>query len=448
MVWIGRRSYGIYLWHWPALVLVAAKFGPLSAPARGAVLLGSVGAAALSFRFLEDPVRHSTWLAARDRRSLALGGSLVVAGLAVGIITVALPHDNAGGGVAAAPTLPGQSTLTTVGPIVTLTSPVPTTGDTTQSTTSGAPARAAVTTAPTTTPATTTPATTTPPVTTVGVELLLAAEKASLDEGAQITAVPSNATPPVSRSKGDRPQIYHDGCVLQDGTATVRSCVYGDPASAVDIALFGDSHAAQWFPALEQLSLERHWKLDVYVKSGCPTADVRIRRTYLDPECVAWRKNVAARLSETHPALLVISSTAYDPGGSDVGVPTDVAWRRGLTDTINAIRPDAGQMLIIGDTPLPAHEVPNCLAAFPRSVRRCIAQRSTAIDTSRLELEKELAAEHTAQFVSVSDWLCGSTECPVIDGNIVMYRDNNHMTATMSRFLAPLLATAVSPLVP
>jgi hypothetical protein len=105
-------------------------------------------------------------------------------------------------------------------------------------------------------------------------------------------------------------------------------------------------------------------------------------------------------------------------------------------------------MLIIGDTPLPAHEVPNCLAAFPRSVRHCIAERSTAIDTSRLELEKELAAEHTAQFVSVSDWLCGSTECPVIDGNIVMYRDNNHMTATMSRFLAPLLATAVSPLVP
>ena len=74
LTWTGARSYSIYLWHWPALVLVAAYFGPLPAWARLAVVLASVVVAAVTFAILEDPVRHWRWLAAKARRGLALGG--------------------------------------------------------------------------------------------------------------------------------------------------------------------------------------------------------------------------------------------------------------------------------------------------------------------------------------------------------------------------------------
>jgi hypothetical protein len=50
--------------------------------------------------------------------------------------------------------------------------------------------------------------------------------------------------------------------------------------------------------------------------------------------------------------------------------------------------------------------------------------------------------------VSTSDWLCGTNECPVVLGNIVMYRDNNHVSATMSRYLAPFVQAAMLPLLP
>ncbi len=56
--WVGVRSYGIYLWHYPIIALTAPPGGGESL-ARGTLqLAASVGAAALSWRFVEEPVRH------------------------------------------------------------------------------------------------------------------------------------------------------------------------------------------------------------------------------------------------------------------------------------------------------------------------------------------------------------------------------------------------------
>jgi peptidoglycan/LPS O-acetylase OafA/YrhL len=56
LVWIGRRSYGIYLWHEVVNVLVPA---PQSRPAilvRAMVLgLVTLGVAQLSWRYIESP---------------------------------------------------------------------------------------------------------------------------------------------------------------------------------------------------------------------------------------------------------------------------------------------------------------------------------------------------------------------------------------------------------
>ncbi|MDY5403394.1 MAG: acyltransferase family protein [Trueperella sp.] len=58
MVWIGQRSYGIYLWHWPLWVLATYHIHMPRPLAAAVVLAASVTAAHLSFTYVETPIRR------------------------------------------------------------------------------------------------------------------------------------------------------------------------------------------------------------------------------------------------------------------------------------------------------------------------------------------------------------------------------------------------------
>ena len=63
LAWIGQRSYGIYLWHWPVILLIDAdqstqSAGPAYLWSRAWAVLVTMAIADLSFRFLETPVRR------------------------------------------------------------------------------------------------------------------------------------------------------------------------------------------------------------------------------------------------------------------------------------------------------------------------------------------------------------------------------------------------------
>jgi len=97
--YLGQRSYGLYLWHWPIFMVTRPS---LDVPLDGIPLLLlrlglTVGIAELSYRFLEMPIRRgaidrwlTTWREAsgRARTRLTRQGTAVVAVLAAIVLSV------------------------------------------------------------------------------------------------------------------------------------------------------------------------------------------------------------------------------------------------------------------------------------------------------------------------------------------------------------------------
>jgi peptidoglycan/LPS O-acetylase OafA/YrhL len=78
MQWVGARSYSLYLWHWPLLIIAAQYLGDdLTMVQATGMLVAATIASALTYRLLENPVRRSRYLAPRTGLTLAMGAALI-----------------------------------------------------------------------------------------------------------------------------------------------------------------------------------------------------------------------------------------------------------------------------------------------------------------------------------------------------------------------------------
>lgn len=92
LVWLGQRSYGVYLYHWPLLIALSPERTGLDGLALAtARVAATLAMAEASYRFLEQPIRQRRRLVASGPALAAAVGGVVV----VLAATVALPTSSA-----------------------------------------------------------------------------------------------------------------------------------------------------------------------------------------------------------------------------------------------------------------------------------------------------------------------------------------------------------------
>ena len=227
-----------------------------------------------------------------------------------------------------------------------------------------------------------------------------------------------------------KPAVYGDGCHVNYGETKSGYCTYGDKSSSTTIVLYGDSHAAQWFPTLEKLAKERGFKLISLTKSACPAVDSKRpdQGAFKQVHCTKWRQNSIERIAKIKPLAVITSSFQYfTPANERVSRAT--WWREGQKRLLTSLKGTTNHLIYISDTPRPLRDIPNCLASRNSSV--CDStEKSTVSVVSGFDV------------INPTPWLC-SSYCPAIVDGTVAYRDASHISVEMALKLLPKFEEAL-----
>jgi peptidoglycan/LPS O-acetylase OafA/YrhL len=417
--WLGGISYCLYLWHYPVLVLAPDVLGHPLAPAQSVVAVAfALALAVLTSILVEQPLRYSTWLNLQRGWSLVTGGALSVAAAAIAVLVLA-----------SLPSLAGTGTVN-VAALSSRLGPPFDAGRHADRHHAADPARPARHLSPN--------------------EARIAALDARIEAVVAASAnevVPSNVQPPLATASADEPSPMWDGCFDGFTDTEVNSCDYGDTASSRSIVLFGDSHAMMWFPAIDAIANQRHYQLVALAKATCPPLDLEVFSPDLDEwywQCDTWREAAVARIEALHPAVVILGFSREYGVSNDQVLVYGTAWMNGLAEMIRTLRATGAKVVVMGPVPYPPFLVPDCLAAHLDNPWVCsMPDKAPWYVVQGVAAEEKVVEAAGGSYVDVQPWFCTTKTCLTLIGNIVAYRDDNHITATYASWLTPAVAAVL-----
>jgi peptidoglycan/LPS O-acetylase OafA/YrhL len=241
----------------------------------------------------------------------------------------------------------------------------------------------------------------------------------------------------------DRGESFADGCLVGISGTNSNRCLYGDREGDRTLILFGDSHAMQYFPPLQAVAKRNHLRLIALTKAECPPAEVEVRSMVADREysqCDAWRQEELERIEMAGRSTVVVmsSDTAYTPYGEDgeqlSGPQAADAMEAGYVATLQRLHRFGLRTVVIRDTPVAPDEVPACVSEHLDDLASCDFPHKL---TWEKEFERRAARRAPgSHLIDLTPEICPQNICRSVIGNALVYRDDNHLTATFARTLS------------
>lgn len=389
MVKIGELSYSLYLWHWPLIVIGGSVLGGLT-ETTGLIIVGlSIIPAWLSLRYIEAPFQARILDAQSDGGKLGSGLMMTLAAAAASLLLA----------ISVTATPPPSSVAFTPQQV------------------NGITAKP------------------------VGAEALAAGVPLEVKDSYP------DVTPAAVNAKDDVPEVNRNGCMVNAESVEAKACSFGDLESTRVIALVGDSHAAMLIPAFEAWGISEKVRVDTYTKGACPfvAGDVEYNGAAYTA-CSEWVEKVTQQLLSTKPEAVISTMSRYRviDGGAlsfdDSKQPLTVMFE----EAMRPLQAAGIKTASLRDTPRPDMAVPDCVAKNGSALSKCALPVSQVLladgpDVRASERNKEIGLiDLTAAFCS--------SQCPAVIEGILVYRDNNHLTATYARTLHKQLGEGLKPI--
>lgn len=216
----------------------------------------------------------------------------------------------------------------------------------------------------------------------------------------------------------------------------MKVCTYGQPKEgALSVALLGDSHAATLLPGLQTQLAANNWVLDSYVGWGC-----QWMATGTGSECDGAMTAIQERLTTGPRYDIVIVTGARHKTSADkdwVSEQYAAAWA--------PVVERGTKVVVVADNPGVSDAALQCVSRVNFSVtdNDC----ATPVDEAFAVVDPlKQAAELVpgSSLVDLRHFYCDDTKCPVVIGNVIVYRDTvGHLTGTFSKTLGPFLAKEI-----
>ena len=99
----------------------------------------------------------------------------------------------------------------------------------------------------------------------------------------------------------------------------------------------------------------------------------------------------------------------------------------------------------VRDNPRFSFDVPSCVEENGSDSTKCYIERENIVPTEGpwSKLENPPSNVH---YVDLSDSFCGKEYCKPVVGNVLVYRDSHHLSATYARTLAPIIREKLMPI--
>jgi peptidoglycan/LPS O-acetylase OafA/YrhL len=396
---LGDISYSLYLWHFPALILITEAFRGLPGDKTPIPAVISIAVtlvlAELSYRFVEETVRRSRFLEPKSTRRRAGGAK-------------------------------GRRIAIAVGAAVSIAAVVATFVVDIQARNGGGDDGASSTAAPT------------PGAPGAGGDSALESIQSALN-----AALGAKEWPETSPSLDSIVTKYSrdsatDTC-SNPGRPPLDQCTWGSPDAPYSIAIAGDSTSVAYLPLFRALAEASGGELKVTSLGmySCPFIDLE---TLMNPvsqaACPDRRAYAFETIAALKPTLLVVTNSylvqqRYPNGNGAVSMDE---YRDALLSYLTKLSPDVGTIALVAP-PTADKDIRECYSPRTRP-KDCVSQ-VTAAWKARAKAESDwVKTLPNAKWIDTRPLFCVTGGCPAFASGIPVKFDQVHLLEEYSRYIA------------